>query len=48
LHATRAELLRRAGDLAAAARAYERAIGLSTTAIERAELERRLHTLTET
>jgi len=48
LHATHAELLRRAGALAAAARAYERAIGLSTTAIERAELERRLHTLTET
>jgi len=48
LHATRAELLRRAGDLAAAARAYERAIGRSTNAIERAALERRLHTLTET
>ena len=48
LHATHAELLCRAGDLAAAARAYERAIGRSTNAIERAALERRLHTLTET
>jgi RNA polymerase sigma-70 factor (ECF subfamily) len=48
LHATHAELLRRAGDLAAAARAYERAIELSTNAIERAELERRLHTLSVT
>ena len=31
LHATHAELLRRAGDLAGAARAYERAIELSAT-----------------
>jgi RNA polymerase sigma-70 factor (ECF subfamily) len=41
LYAARAELLRRAGDLAAAAGAYERAIGLSANAVQRAELERR-------
>jgi RNA polymerase sigma-70 factor (ECF subfamily) len=46
LHATHAELLRQAGDLTGAARAYERAIGLSANAVERAELERRLETLT--
>jgi RNA polymerase sigma-70 factor (ECF subfamily) len=45
LHAAHAELLRRAGDPAAAAPAYERAIALSTNAVERAELERRLETL---
>jgi RNA polymerase sigma-70 factor (ECF subfamily) len=45
LHATHAELLRRAGDPAGAARAYERAIALSTNAVERAELERRLQAL---
>jgi RNA polymerase sigma-70 factor (ECF subfamily) len=45
LHAAHAELLRRAGDLDGAARAYERAIALSANAIERAELERRLRTL---
>ncbi|MCW2942574.1 MAG: putative polymerase, sigma-24 subunit, subfamily [Actinomycetia bacterium] len=45
LYATHAELLRRAGDLAGALRAYERAIGLSANAVERAELERRLETL---
>jgi RNA polymerase sigma-70 factor, ECF subfamily len=45
LHAAHAELLRRAGDAAAAARAYERAIALSTNAVERSELERRLRTL---
>ena len=45
LHATHAELLRRAGDLAAAADAYERAIALSANAVERAELERRLGAL---
>ena len=45
LHATHAELLRRAGDLAGARRAYERAIELSANAVERSELERRLHTL---
>jgi predicted RNA polymerase sigma factor len=42
LHAARAELLRRAGDRSGAAAAYRRAIALSTDAIERAELERRL------
>jgi RNA polymerase sigma-70 factor, ECF subfamily len=42
LHAAHAELLRRAGDETGAARAYERAIELSSNAVERAELERRL------
>src|SRR5918996_1755105 len=42
LHAAHAELLRRAGDREAAARAYERALALSGHAVERAELERRL------
>ena len=46
LHATHAELLKRAGDLTGAAGAYERAIALSANAVERAELERRLETLT--
>ncbi|GAA4600829.1 RNA polymerase sigma factor [Actinoallomurus liliacearum] len=46
LHAAHAELLRRAGDLTGAVRAYERAITLSTNGVERAELERRLETLT--
>ncbi|MCW2861527.1 MAG: polymerase subunit sigma-24 [Actinoallomurus sp.] len=46
LHATHAELLSRAHDLPSAVRAYERAIALSTNAVERAELERRLRTLT--
>jgi RNA polymerase sigma-70 factor (ECF subfamily) len=45
LHAAHAELLRRAGEKAGAARAYEQAIALSTNAVERAELERRLRTL---
>jgi RNA polymerase sigma-70 factor (ECF subfamily) len=45
LYATHAELLRRAGDLVGAVRAYERAIALSANAVERAELERRLETL---
>ncbi len=45
LHAANAELLQRAGDAAAAARAYERAIELSSNAVERAELERRLDAL---
>jgi RNA polymerase sigma-70 factor, ECF subfamily len=45
LHAAHAELLRRAGDVDGAARAYERAIALSANAVERAELERRLLTL---
>ena len=42
LHAAHAELLRRAGDAAGAARAYERAIALTANAVERTELERRL------
>ncbi|MCW2875441.1 RNA polymerase sigma factor [Actinacidiphila oryziradicis] len=46
LHAAHAELLKRAGDLTGAVRAYERAIALSANAVERAELERRLETLT--
>jgi RNA polymerase sigma-70 factor (ECF subfamily) len=45
LHATHADLLRRTGDLAGAARAYEQAIALSGNAVERAELERRLRGL---
>jgi RNA polymerase sigma-70 factor (ECF subfamily) len=45
LHATHADLLRRAGRHAGAAHAYERAIALSANDVERAELERRLRTL---
>lgn len=45
LHAAHAELLRRAGQHAHAARAYERAIALSANDVERAELERRRLTL---
>jgi RNA polymerase sigma-70 factor, ECF subfamily len=45
LHAAQAELLRRAGDAEAAARAYGRAIALSANAVERTELERRLAAL---
>jgi RNA polymerase sigma-70 factor (ECF subfamily) len=45
LHAAHAELLRRAGDLAGAARAYGQAIALSANDVESAELERRLRTL---
>jgi len=45
LHAAHAELLRRAGDPDGAARAYEKAIELSSNAVERAELERRLQAL---
>jgi RNA polymerase sigma-70 factor, ECF subfamily len=45
LHAAHADLLRRAGDPAAAARAYERAIELSANEVERDELQRRLSTL---
>jgi predicted RNA polymerase sigma factor len=40
-------MLRRVGDLQGATRAYERAIGLSTNVVERAELERRLRALHE-
>ena len=45
LHAAHADLLRRAGDPVAAARAYERAIELSANAVERDELHRRRSTL---
>jgi RNA polymerase sigma-70 factor (ECF subfamily) len=45
LHAAHAELLSRAGDVAGAAGAYERAIALTANAVERAELERRLDAL---
>jgi RNA polymerase sigma-70 factor, ECF subfamily len=45
LHAAHAELLRRLEDPAGAARAYERAIALSSNAVERAELQRRLSVL---
>jgi RNA polymerase sigma-70 factor, ECF subfamily len=45
LHAAHAELLSRAGDATAAAGAYERAIALSTNALELAELQRRLGAL---
>jgi RNA polymerase sigma-70 factor (ECF subfamily) len=45
LHAAHAELLRRAGDAAGAARAYERAIDLTSNEVERAELEERLRAL---
>jgi RNA polymerase sigma-70 factor, ECF subfamily len=45
LHAAHAEMLSRAGDVARAARAYERAIALTANAVEREELERRLDAL---
>jgi len=45
LYAAHAELLHRAGDANGAAHAYEQAIALTTNAVERAELERRLHAL---
>jgi RNA polymerase sigma-70 factor, ECF subfamily len=45
LHAAHAELLSRAGDTDAAARAYQQAIALSANDVERAELERRLNDL---
>jgi RNA polymerase sigma-70 factor (ECF subfamily) len=41
LQAARADLLRRAGDTDAADAAYRQAVGLSSNAVERAELERR-------
>ena len=41
LHAAHADLLRRVGELAGAAAAYERAISLTTNVVEREELERR-------
>jgi RNA polymerase sigma-70 factor (ECF subfamily) len=45
LHATHAELLRRAGARDEAAGAYERAIALTANEIERTELQRRRQTL---
>jgi RNA polymerase sigma-70 factor, ECF subfamily len=45
LHAAHADLLNRAGDAEGAARAYERAIALTSNEVERAELERRLGAL---
>jgi RNA polymerase sigma-70 factor (ECF subfamily) len=45
LHAAHADLLSRAGDVAEAAQAYERAIALTANAVERQELERRLAAL---
>ena len=42
LHAARADLLRRAGRRAEASAAYRRAHALSTNAVERRYLERRL------
>jgi RNA polymerase sigma-70 factor (ECF subfamily) len=42
LHAARADLLRRAGDPAEAARSYTRALALVTNDSERRYLERRL------
>ena len=45
LHATHAELLRRADERDDAASAYERAIALTANDVERAELERRRQTL---
>jgi RNA polymerase sigma-70 factor (ECF subfamily) len=47
LHATHADLLRRAGDDIDAAHAYARAIELSANQVERAELDRRLRALTD-
>jgi RNA polymerase sigma-70 factor (ECF subfamily) len=41
LHAAHAELLRRSGQTAGAMEAYEKAIALTSNAVERAELERR-------
>ena len=47
LHASHADLLRRAGRDAEARAAYERAITLSTNAVERVELERRLRRMAD-
>jgi RNA polymerase sigma-70 factor (ECF subfamily) len=46
LHVTRAELLSRLGRDAEAAAAFDRAIGLTTNDVERADLERRRRALT--
>ena len=45
LHAPHAELLRRAGDLSAAKRAYQEAIALSSNAVQRTKLEAHLRKL---
>jgi RNA polymerase sigma-70 factor, ECF subfamily len=45
LHSTRAELLRRAGDIAAARAAYRKALDLATTDTERRFIQRRLSEL---
>ena len=47
LHAARADLLRRIGDTAEAAKSYARAIALAGNASERRYLERRLRELQE-
>jgi RNA polymerase sigma-70 factor (ECF subfamily) len=46
LYAAHADLLRRKGNVEEAARAYQRAIDLSSNAVERRELQRRLRALT--
>jgi RNA polymerase sigma-70 factor (ECF subfamily) len=46
LYAVHADLLRRVGDVDGATAAYQRAIALTTNAVERTELERRLRKLT--
>ena len=46
LHAAHADLLERTGDVAGAARAYERAAGCADNDVARAELLRRAHRLT--
>jgi RNA polymerase sigma-70 factor (ECF subfamily) len=46
LHAAHADLLRRTGDVDGARQAYLRAIELSANTVQRAELERRLKSLT--
>lgn len=46
LHAARADLLRRKGDVDAAARAYKKALKLAANSVERRYLERRLASLT--
>ena len=48
LHAARADLLRRAGSLTAAAHSYQRALALVTNERERRFLERRLHEVQST
>ncbi len=48
LHAARADLLRRAGSLIAAAHSYQRALALVTNERERRFLERRLHEVQST